>query len=251
MDLNGFDWGWMDYPKFDSNGNEVFHHGTDCWGNDVGPIPMGKYHKDSITKEIFYEKFYERFSEVQEGDIVLDVGASVGPFTYSILSKNPSRVFCIEPSNSEFITLTKNFSDKNNITLINKGISSVNAVVENSELFGGETHMQGITFKDLISEHNINKIDFLKTDCEGGEYDIFNIENIIWLKQNLGTAVGEWHLSTPELKQKFRAFRDVYLRLFPNHEVYSVDNHNIKWDLWNEHFIEYYDEVIIYLDNSK
>jgi hypothetical protein len=28
-----------------------------------------------------------------------------------------------------------------------------------------------------------------------------------------------------------------------------VDGVDIKWDLWNEHFIEYYTEVIIYIDN--
>jgi hypothetical protein len=64
----------------------------------------------------------------------------------------------------------------------------------------------------------LNKIDFLKTDCEGGEYSIFTFDNLCWLKDNLGVAVGEWHLSTPELKQQFRVFRDVFLRLFPNHE---------------------------------
>ena len=251
MDLNGFDWGWMDHPKFDSNGNEVFHYGTDCWGNDVGLIPIGKYHKDSIVKEIFHEKLYEKFSEVQEGDVVLDVGASVGPFTYSILDKNPKQVFAIEPSFSEFLTLTKNLGHYNNVNLINKGISSVNSIVESDQLFGGESQMEGMTFKTFIQENNIEKIDFLKTDCEGGEYDIFDIENFCWLKDNLGIAVGEWHLSTPELKQKFRVFRDVFLRLFPNHQVYSLDGHNQNWDLWNEHFIEYYNEVIIYIDNGR
>jgi hypothetical protein len=30
-----------------------------------------------------------------------------------------------------------------------------------------------------------------------------------------------------------------------------VDGVNIKWDLWNDHFIEYYNEIIIYIDNRK
>lgn len=224
--IENFNWGWM---------------------ND--PSPTAKFHRESITREIFVDKIYEKYNEVKEGDIVFDIGASVGPFSYSIINKNPKQVFCVEPSDSEFLTLTENLSRYNNATLINKGISSVNSIVNSDMLFGGESQMQGITFKSLIDEYNIEKIDFLKTDCEGGEYDIFNIENMVWLKQNLQTSVGEWHLSTPELKQKFRAFRDVYLRLFPTHEVYALDGTNIKWDLWNEHFIEYYNEVIIYIDN--
>lgn len=229
MNLEGFDWGWMANTE----------------------NRMANFHRNAITKEIFIEKLYEKFSEVQEGDVVLDVGASVGPFTYSILDKNPKQVFAIEPSFSEFLTLTKNLGHYNNVNLINKGISSVNSIVESNQLFGGESQMEGMTFKTFIQENNIEKIDFLKTDCEGGEYDIFDIENFCWLKDNLGIAVGEWHLSTPELKQKFRVFRDVFLRLFPNHQVYSLDGHNQNWDLWNEHFIEYYNEVIIYIDNGR
>lgn len=246
MDLNSFDWGWMNHPRFNSEGDELFHY-----EKNGELIPLGHYHRDAIIKEIFVDKIYEKCQEVKEGDLVIDVGASVGPFTYSILPKNPSRVFCIEPSNSEFEVLNKNVGNNPNVTLINKGISSTNGVVESNMLFGGETQMQGTTFLDFIKENNIDKIDFLKTDCEGGEYDIFTIENFCWLKDNLKFAVGEWHLSTPELKQKFRVFRDVFLRLFPNHQVYSLNGVNIKWDLWNEHFIEYYNEVIIYIDNLK
>ena len=241
MDLEGFDWGWMDHPT-DS---------TVIDPKDGVEKRIGNYHKESIIREIFEDKIYERYNEVQEGDIVLDIGASVGPFTYSILNKNPQQIFSIEPSDSEFITLTKNLGSYPNVTLVNKGITSTNGTVESDMLFGGETQMQGTTFLDFVKENNINKIDFLKTDCEGGEYDIFNIENFCWLKDNLGVAVGEWHLSTPELKQKFRVFRDVFLRLFPNHQVCSVDGLNQNWDLWNEHFIEYYNEVIIYINNKK
>ena len=72
MDLNGFDWGWM------AEGDA--------------------FHQKAITFEIFEQKLYEKFFEVKEGDVVLDVGASIGPFTYSVLHKKPSKVFCIEPS---------------------------------------------------------------------------------------------------------------------------------------------------------
>lgn len=223
MDIKGFDWGWMNEGE-------------------------GLFHKNSITQEIFVNNIYEKLFQVKEGDTVVDVGASVGPFTFSILPKNPKRVFCIEPSDKEFITLSKNLPNSN-VTLINKGISSTNSLVESTQLFGGEIQMDGITFETFLKENNIKVIDFMKTDCEGGEYDIFTIDNFCLLKNTLKKVVGEWHLSTPELKEKFKVFRDVFLRLFPNHEVYSVDGVDIKWDLWNEHFIEYYNEIIIYIDN--
>ena len=239
MDLSGFDWGWMNEPS-----KQTVRNREGLW------IPLGKFHKDSILEEIFNERIYEKEFQVEEGDTVVDVGASVGPFTYSILPSNPSRVFCIEPSNREFETLKKNLPHQN-VTLINKGITSTNSMVSSNMLFGGETEMEGITFQSFLKENNIDVINFMKTDCEGGEYDIFTIDNFSILKDTLRKVVGEWHLSTPELKEKFRVFRDVFLRLFPNHEIYSVDGTPIKWDLWNEHFIEYYNEVIIYIDNRK
>jgi len=220
-----FDWGWMD------NGNT-----------------NGDFHKQAMFNEIFEQRLYEQFFEVEEGDIVLDIGSSVGPFTYSILDKKPKHVFCVEPSESEFTTLIKNTLG-HPVTHINKGLSHVNGVVEHDELFGGETHMESITFDRLVRLYGLNRIDFVKTDCEGGEYEMFKIENLPFIKQNVKKIVGEWHLCSPENKVKFRNFRDNILTQFDKYEVFSVDGVNIKWNLWNEEFIEYYCEIILYIDN--
>jgi FkbM family methyltransferase len=236
--LDNFDWGWMD---------EVYR----ILGDDNNK-QMGQFHKDTIIREIYVDNCYEKFFEVKEGDIVLDVGASVGPFTYSILDKKPKHVFCFEPSNREFKTLVKN-TIGNPVTHINKGISNKNSIVENDELFGGETEMEGITFKKFIDLFGINKIDFIKTDCEGGEYHIFNDDNMEYIKNNVKKIVGEWHLKLEghNYVEEFRHFRDTYLKEFPNHQVYSVDNIDIKWDLWNENFLEYYHQVIVHIDNQN
>ena len=207
---------------------------------------------ETISKEIFEEKIYEKFFEVENGDIVIDVGASVGPFTYSILNKNPKHVICVEPSFEEFPVLIQN-TRQGNVSYLNKAINNFTGEFISSDLFGFENGISskayGITFKDFINLYNLEKIDFLKTDSEAGEYDIFNLENLEWIKNNVKKIVGEWHLGNFERKQKFRQFRDLYLKEFSNYEVYSVNGVNIKWDLWNEHFIEFYSEIVIYIDN--
>ena len=215
------------------------------WGNS------NKWYKECIGKEIFEEKIYEKFFSVEENDIVVDIGASIGIFTYSILDKNPSHVFCLEPSPEQFITLNKNTLD-GFVTCINKGISDIDGLKVLNEVYGYDNQpleVNTLKFDTFIKKYNIEKIDFLKTDCEGGEYNIFTIDNLVWIKQNIKKIVGEWHLETPLQKQQFREFRDVFLRLFKNYEIYSVDGANIKWDLWNEHFLEYYKQIIIYIDN--
>ena len=72
-DLTNFDWGWMNDTK-----NE-----------------LSNFHRKSMNREIFEDKIYEKINEVKEDDIVVDIGASVGPFSYSILHKNPKQIFCI------------------------------------------------------------------------------------------------------------------------------------------------------------
>ena len=235
--MNDFNWGWMSAPN-----NRM---------------------RRLIEEEFFTSdtNIYEKLFEVEEGDVVLDLGASIGPFPYVIKDKKPSKVFCVEASYSQFPTLQKN-TKEDNIICINKAIWHEDSPTNMEQVYGepdsdGEVPtflnpqwVDGIKFSTLIENYNIDRIDFLKTDCEGGEYDVFNSENIWWIKDNMKKIAGEWHLSNPQLKEKFRAFRDTYLRLFPNHQIYSVDGVDIKWDLWNEHFIEYYNEVIVYIENN-
>jgi FkbM family methyltransferase len=206
--------------------------------------------KETVEREIFIDKIYERFVQVEERDVVFDIGASLGPFTYSILDKNPSQVFSFEPSYEEFKTLVLN-TRHGNVTHINKGIGNTVGEFEFDTVFdvSGGYKLYSTTFDKVISDYNIKKIDFLKTDCESGEYDIFTLENLFWIKNNVKKISGEWHLGTPELKEKFRLFRDVYLRVFPNFRIFSFDGVDITWSIWNDDFIPYYKEIMIYIDN--
>lgn len=223
-----------------------------------GEAAKNEWFKNTVEKEIFIDKVYEKFFEVEEDDIVFDIGASSGPFTYSIKEKKPSKVYCFEPHSQLFVNLTDNVECKN-ITCINKAIGPVDGEFKTLGLFNKDIiessvksnsqQVSSVKFSTFIKENNIEKIDFLKTDCEGGEYDIFNDENLSWIKKNVKKIAGEWHLSNTEQKQKFKHFRDTYLRDFPNHEVYSLDYVDIKWSVWDDWFIEHYDTINLYIDN--
>ena len=204
---------------------------------------------DQATKEIFENNTYERFFEVEEGDIVVDLGASLGPFTYKILPKNPKQCYVVEPLSYQIGVLHKNVGE-DNVKIIQGAITDKKKI---------EISWDGITesvptfsFKEFLENENINKIDFLKCDCEGGEYDVFQPSNVEFLK-TIPKIVTEFHLRDDEHfnKCKFKWFRDNVLSNFDNYEVYSVDGVDIKWDLFNDHFLEWYCEVIFYFDNRK
>jgi autotransporter strand-loop-strand O-heptosyltransferase len=213
------------------------------WGN------KSDWYMDQATKEIFENNTYERIFEVEEGDIVVDLGASLGPFTYKILPKNPKQCYVVEPLSYQIGILHNNVG-QDNVKIIQGAITdkkhitiSWDNVTENVPTF---------TFKEFLSENNITHIDFLKCDCEGGEYDVFQQSNIEFLK-TIPKIVTEFHMKEDDNfhKCKFRWFRDNILPQFDNIQIYSVDGVDIKWDLWNEHFMEWYNEVIIYMDNRK
>ena len=220
---------------------------------------ISNWFQEIVKEEIFIRKDYTKKFPIEPGDVVLDIGASVGPFTFSILDKQPKHVYCFEPKTSLFETMKKNIGHHENVTLINKGIHNIDGKAEFKGLYFPdvkETHgrtatADGITFNTFLREYDVSQIDFMKIDCEGGEYDIFTAEQLPWITKNVKKIVGEWHLSTPELKEKFREFRDIYLKEFNSFDVYSMDGVNIKWDLWNDHFIEYYTEILLYIDNRE
>lgn len=227
---------------------------------DWGKIGNNAWFKGTVSKEIFTDNVYQKFYPVEPGDVVLDVGASVGPFSWSIVDKKPKQIYCLEPEAELYTTLVKNLSTVDIPTVaINKGLGAKDGINYLAGLYdetktaitdGTDGSMiDTIKFSTLIQENNITQIDFLKTDCEGGEYDIFNDENFDWIIKNVKKVAGEFHLNTPELKNKFRKFRDTYLRQLTTHRVLSMDYVDIKHDLWCDWFIEHYSAINLYIDN--
>lgn len=152
-----------------------------------------------VLKEVFTSKVY---GEKPRG-IVVDIGANIGAF--SVYSGGTSdRVFAFEPEPSNYCQLLKNvqlnnLSDK--ITVRNVAVGHENKrvyIYEGKFNKGASTIVHpfaGVgrpvemrSFAGLMDDLGIDKIDLLKIDIEGGEYDLLyglprerfkNINNII------------------------------------------------------------------------
>lgn len=205
----------------------------------------------ALTEEIFIKKVYTKFVSVEKGDIVVDIGASAGPFVNSILKYEPSKIYCVEPIEVALDLCKENIGESINHKFLNYAIGreSGNYGVFNKEFHTDQIEFDKVSFMEFIESNNIYHIDFLKLDCESGEYDIFNEENIGWIKENVRKISGEWHLV--QFIENFLHFRDTILPMFPNYKIFSIDGvditHNLFTDMFNGN---HYTEIIVSIDNT-
>jgi len=190
---------------------------------------------------------YDSAEQIKDGDVVVDIGASTGIISYLILEnlKTPSQIIMVEPYPPNIKSLKENFKNISykNWILVEKAISNKNGTTQIR--WNEDPTVQSITFKKFIHDYNLKFIDFLKIDIERDEYHIFTEENLDYLNNNTGTIVAEFHFFESD-KPRFRNFRDNILpKINKPCKVSSLDGVDIKWDLPNDHFINYYNCVII------
>lgn len=224
------------------------------WGD------QGSNNISAIKGEIFFENVYEKYFSVQENDIVVDIGFNVGVFTCSILSKKPKYVFCIEPSHSLLSCGVENClkykSNNTGLFFIEAGIQENNLP---SNVFCPPEKINTITFKNFVDGLNIKNIDFLKIDCEGGEYSIFNQTNLNYLLKNVKNISAEFHLRSENGRELFREFKNNILPQFKNYKAVSCKHQNINHGhnidltsyIFNDDFIYNYDcEFMMYFSKD-
>ena len=165
--------------------------------------------------EIFLQKIYKNIN-VQMNDIVVDVGGHYGFFDLYCLDNEVSHVYTFEPSRKTFDVLCKNLKNKNNVTKINMALSDKNEEKEFIHVGSSAVHsfyesfnthesndvnmglkikekVKTISFDSFIKNYSIDRIDVLKLDCEGSEWDILPTINDDFLKRKVRKIVMEVH----------------------------------------------------------
>jgi FkbM family methyltransferase len=117
--------------------------------------------------------------------IVVDVGANIGDFAIQAAAQCPrGRVYAIEPviQNARMIEINQILNALPNLEIIvaamgaQEGSVAIHTAGNRSSLhFGGDDAnaiVPSITLAQLMREHQLDKIDLLKLDCEGAEWDI-------------------------------------------------------------------------------
>ena len=143
-----------------------------------------------VLREHLFDRHYKNIVDVENGDVVVDVGFNYGIFSLGALNYGASKVYGFEPNKNIYNVIKDIYPDSDKVTLYNYAVSDKNETLTFYEGFNTLSsslencvndykesyEVNCVNFYDFIVKNNIKKINFLKIDCEGAEYDIF--ENI-------------------------------------------------------------------------
>ncbi|GAA0880877.1 hypothetical protein GCM10009119_38470 [Algoriphagus jejuensis] len=148
-----------------------------------------------VFYQIFIEENYYFFPEGFAPKIIIDAGANVGYsaiwFSERFVS---SKIIALEPEINNFKILKSNTENWKDIVCVDQALW-----FEDSELFfknpkglswsfeitskpnSSSPKVRAISIPSLMHDHKIEKIDLLKIDIEGAEYELFNNSPDLWL----------------------------------------------------------------------
>lgn len=149
---------------------------------------------------------------------IVDIGANIGTFSIFAAISNPKAVIiAFEPSHKTFRQLKRNIlinkfinritpnnfaigGKREKLKLYNSGVSGTKSIYKTRREKTFEI-VNAITLEDIFKKFSIKKIDFLKIDCEGAEYEIlFNTAPIFF--NRITTISLEFHELTPNQDHK-------------------------------------------------
>jgi FkbM family methyltransferase len=146
-----------------------------------------------IIKETCLDRQYERNgTRIEDGWVVVDIGAGLGDFAILIARENPrSRVYAYEPFPESYNLFHENIvlngvqnvyafqaavgARRETLKLVTKGEAVQYTTTKGgcSEKLGSPSlDVEGMTLDDVFETNGIERCDFLKMDCEGCEFDV-------------------------------------------------------------------------------
>ena len=163
-------YGWNEtvpnYKEFYYNSFDHVAQQTHNWGYDY--FYKENYHFPYSDTQSIYEMWD---CHIKEGDVIVDLGANVGFFTRHAAEKG-AIVISIEGAPEIYSCLIENTHDLPNVHCMNAIVIGSKAT---SNVWSPKSSFTPtVTLQEIMDIYALEKINFLKCDIEGGEYDLFS-----------------------------------------------------------------------------
>ncbi len=197
---------------------------------------IARWYKDGGDKKFRYSY------PLSESSVVIDVGAYHGEWTDGIYKKYHPTIFAFEPVR-EYYSLAKNrFKRIGKIKLYNQGLAGKtreeNIYISDvsTSIFKKNTKPEKIRLVDIVEfckKNGLEKIDLIKINIEGGEYELLNRIINSGLVNNIDCIQVQFHDIVPEYRSKMESLQR---KLSKTHkQTYS---YWLIWDNWVRKGIE-------------
>lgn len=190
--------------------------------------------------EMFVERKYDCY-ELNDLDVVLDIGANNGLFTLLMLQSGCRKVYAFEPNKDSLVNLTHMFANNDKVAIVEKAVYINDSDLEffidpNNTTIGSlsESHLQthgssvqkitvpAISLKSFMKEHGVDRISLVKMDIEGAEYDIIeHLEDEVYDK--VDSFLIEYHDNTDR-----RVVRLLDILKSKGYDIVQIRNQNSK-----------------------
>ncbi len=166
------------------------------------------------------------------GDIVVDVGAHIGGISIALAKMHPHiTIYAYEPAKHTYDLLCANLEENGieNVIPVQRAVSGINGFLElmwspydtssSGSCIGDDTKetlaaagweremVECVTLSTLLNEHGIERIAWLKLDCEGAEYEIARnpavLERADKISLELHMPYSRHHLGADACKREF------------------------------------------------
>jgi FkbM family methyltransferase len=162
-----------------------------------------------VFHEIYDNKPYEKYWSPRKGDVVLDLGAYVGMFSYraSLLVGEDGMVVAVEPDDNNMKLLLRNVAGLSNIITVESAVGETNGTTAlyispkttchntvNKES-GRESLARITTIDTLAKTLKLSHVDYIKIDVEGAELEALRGAVDTLTNNNVRLAIEYYHAS--------------------------------------------------------
>lgn len=158
---------------------------------------------------------------LDENSLILDCGGYKGEWSEKIFSMYQCNIMIFEPVKKFYDIIKNKFIGNEKIKVFNYGLSDeeknvdINLLDDGSSVFVDGTNKENIKLRSIynfINDNKINKIDLLKLNVEGEEYNI--LDNII--DNNLTHIINSYQIQFHEVIDNYEERRKKIIKNLNN-----------------------------------